>query len=125
MQAEEQVDWRNIRLRPGDWSCPVHGIIDPARGGLVPYCDRPVGGQRCMRVAWLTVPAGGRLASVEPRPKTCPSGHLLGPRTVLLGTQPCPCTPAGFHRTWACRSCPSGVEPQRWPPHDETVPMPR
>ena len=121
-----QFDWRGAKpLRPGQWTCTFHGPIEPTGGGLVPYCDRLVDGRPCMRIAWLATRIGEKVVSAEPRPRECPAGHLLGPRTVLLGWQPCQCTPAGGHRWWRCRSCPDGAEPQRWPPHDEAIPLPR
>jgi len=41
---------------------------------------------------------------VELTPAFCPSGHPLGPHTVLVGTHPCLC--AGLvHRIWRCVRC--------------------
>lgn len=106
------VDWSAVRPLPGDWTCPVHGIIRPAGDGLVPYCPQPVDGRVCSRIALHATPAG----HVEPRPAQCPAGHPLGPDTVLLGWRACLCTPAGGHRLWSCRACPRGTPPLAWPP---------
>ena len=111
-----RADWSAIRLRPGDWTCPIHGLITPADDGLVPYCPVDVDGRTCSRVALHAELRRGRLVHVEPRPERCPAGHPLGPRTVLLGWDGCQCTPAGGHRLWTCQTCPRGTPPLAWPP---------
>lgn len=108
------VDWRTIRVHEGDWTCPVHGVIDPGDDGLVPYCPHLVAGRRCMRLAMRAELRRGKVVHVEPRPRTCQRGHPLGPNTVLLGWDGCQCTPAGGHRSWSCRTC---RDVQTWPPH--------
>jgi len=55
------------------------------------------------------------MQSVERSPRTCPNGHPLGARRVLVGWVPCDCiSGAGGHRTYECRKC--GVTIVR-PPH--------
>lgn len=57
-------------------------------------------------------------------PPYCANGHRLGPRRVLVGFEPCTCTPTvgGGHRLWHCRTCGAVA---CWPPHDPNyVPYP-
>lgn len=117
------MDWSQIRLRVGDWSCPIHGRIEPA-AGLVPHCAETVDGRPCLWPAHRAVVRGGKVLHVEPRPHACPAGHPLE-RRVKLGTVPCPCTPVGHHRTWTCNQCPTDTVPLEWPPHNPAVTRPR
>ncbi|MFD3594352.1 hypothetical protein ACFWU5_16635 [Nocardia sp. NPDC058640] len=48
----------------------------------------------------------------HPSPVTCPNGHSLSPRRVLVGTQACLAVD-GYHRTYACRRCNTVI---MWPP---------
>lgn len=123
--SDEPADWRRVRLRAGQWSCPFHGPISPATDGLVPYCPHRQDGRPCLRMALKATDVDGKLQHVEPRPEHCPVGHPFGPGTVLVGTRPCPCTPVGFHRWWSCQRCDREAVPLQWPPHDPNVTPPR
>ena len=41
---------------------------------------------------------------VERSPDRCPTGHPLGPDTVLIASHPCGCTTLA-HRLWRCWTC--------------------
>lgn len=114
-----RADWSTIRLTAGAWTCPVHGIITPTDGGLVPHCDADDGGRTCMRIALVAVEKRGHpgvLEHAEPRPRTCPAGHPLGPGRMSLIHRGCQCTPAGRHQIWVCLTCPRDATQAMWPP---------
>ncbi len=121
-----RADWSAIVIRPGQWTCPVHGIITPAMDGLVPYCPHFQGGRRCMWWAHLAVQRRGKVLHAEPNPPACagPARHLFGPGAAMVGTSPCPCTPVMMHRQWSCRA-PGCGDVQEWPPHNPAVTRPR
>jgi len=48
----------------------------------------------------------GATGIVERAPTRCPSGHRLGPDTMLVAAHPCLCVGSG-HRTWRCWACDS------------------
>lgn len=57
----------------------------------------------------------------EAMPNRCPSGHLLGKNTVLIGNHPCVNCTGSSHRTWRCRECdacwiwPACADRPEWP----------
>ena len=107
----QQVDWGTIHARPGQYACPVHGLVQPA-ARVVPACPD------CGRAAHVAVAGPGRtVVWREPAPEECAGTdrHPLGPGQVSLGTTACSCSPTGIHRTWTCQVC---GNVQEWPPHD-------
>lgn len=49
---------------------------------------------RCTDGRWMTY-----------APRTCPNGHQLGPRRVLVGHVACSCGERGGHTSWRCIQC--------------------
>jgi hypothetical protein len=106
------VDWETVRLKPGDWSCPEHGVVSDPWQQIVPAC-RDCG--RSLTQAYLD--REGKLQHREPTPKTCagPDRHPFGPGKVLLNSRACGCSASGLHRAWTCTEC---GDSQEWPRHD-------
>ncbi|MCX5066677.1 hypothetical protein OOJ91_12385 [Micromonospora lupini] len=113
MDEPGQVDWGQIKARPGQYACPVHGIVQPWQQ-LVPAC------RDCGRAAHRAVldPTLKVVVWQEAIPQTCAGAdrHPLKPGRVALGTAACSCSPSGLHRTWTCGVC---GDVQQWPPHSD------
>jgi hypothetical protein len=105
------VDWGKLRVRPGQYVCPEHGVVRPWRQ-IVPAC------RDCGRAVHLAVDSEIGVAYQEPAPTHCAGHdrHTFGPKLVSLGTAACSCSPTGLHRTWTCRRC---GDVQMWPPHND------